>query len=129
MLTTATSNKTPPSGTTARGAIISFENVSKRFGSARALTDVTFSAIPSSVHAITGENGAGKSTLMKILAGVHKVTSGNILYKGKPIHFSGPAAALRAGISTVFQELTLLPNPLHCRKSVSGARAQKERIY
>jgi ribose transport system ATP-binding protein len=63
-----------------------------------------------SVHAVTGENGAGKSTLMNILAGVHRPTSGEILLFGDKVHFAGPKAAKQAGISTVFQELTVLPN-------------------
>jgi len=102
--------KTNSFGEQAGGVLISFKSVSKQFGNTDALSDVTFEARASSIHAITGENGAGKSTLMKILAGVHQVTSGEILREGKPIQFASPAAALHAGISTVFQELTLLPN-------------------
>jgi ribose transport system ATP-binding protein len=91
-------------------SLIIFKNVTKRFGSTEALSSVSFTGCAGSVHAITGENGAGKSTLMKLLAGVHRVDAGEILLNGNPIRFSGPGAALSAGISTVFQELTLLPN-------------------
>ena len=62
------------------------------------------------MHAITGENGAGKSTLMKLLAGVHQPDAGELFIDGKLRHLHSPAAARHAGISTVFQELTVLPN-------------------
>jgi ribose transport system ATP-binding protein len=91
-------------------SVIVFKNLTKRFGSTEALSSVSFAGRAGSVHAITGENGAGKSTLMKLLAGVHRIDAGEIFLNGTPIRFSGPGAALRAGISTVFQELTLLPN-------------------
>ena len=89
---------------------IEFRNISKRFGPIRALTDVSFVGRRGSVHAVTGENGAGKSTLIKILAGVHPPDAGEILRDGQPIRFQGPADARAKGVSTVFQELTLLPN-------------------
>mgnify|MGYP005811848055 CR=1 FL=1 len=89
---------------------IEFRNVAKSFGSIAALAAVSFAGYAGSVHAITGENGAGKSTLMKLLAGVYPPGSGEILLDGEVARFSGAADARAAGISTVFQELTLLPN-------------------
>lgn len=89
---------------------IEFRNVSKHFGSIKALTNISFVGRRGSVHAVTGENGAGKSTLMKILAGAHLPDSGEILRDGQPIQFISPADARVKGIATVFQELTLLPN-------------------
>ncbi|MBV9247312.1 MAG: sugar ABC transporter ATP-binding protein, partial [Methylobacteriaceae bacterium] len=84
--------------------------VSKSFGGALAVDAVSLELAPGSVHALMGENGAGKSTLMKILAGVYQPNSGGIFKNGHKISFANPREALEFGISTVFQELTLLPN-------------------
>ena len=82
----------------------------KAFGAVVALRDVSLTGRAGSVHAITGENGAGKSTLMKLLAGVYQPDAGELIIDGKVHHLHSPAEARHAGISTVFQELTVLPN-------------------
>ena len=98
------------SGSSAGGEMVRFEGVTKRFGANVALKDVSLVGHAGSVHAVTGENGAGKSTLMNLLAGVHQPSAGTIYLHGKPVVLAGPRAAQQAGISTVYQELTLLPN-------------------
>ena len=89
---------------------IELRSMCKAFGPVVALRDVSLVGQAGSVHAITGENGAGKSTLMKLLAGVHAPDAGELRIDGRVVHLHSPAAARRAGISTVFQELTVLPN-------------------
>lgn len=98
------------SGSPAGGVMVRFEGVSKRFGANVALKEVSLVGHAGSVHAVTGENGAGKSTLMNLLAGVHQPTTGTIYLHGKPVVLAGPRAAQQSGVSTVYQELTLLPN-------------------
>jgi len=83
--------------------------ITKSFPVIRALDDVTFACAKGEVHALCGENGAGKSTLMKILGGAYQPDSGRILIDGRAVAFSHPAAARRAGISVIHQELSLLP--------------------
>lgn len=90
--------------------LIEMSKISKAFGGAVALRGVSLTLQPGSVHALMGENGAGKSTLMKILAGVHQPDSGEIYKNGHKLAFANPREALNFGISTVFQELSLLPN-------------------
>lgn len=90
--------------------LIEMSNISKSFGGSLAVDRVSLELMPNSVHALMGENGAGKSTLMKILAGVHLPDSGEIYKNGNTISFANPREALEFGISTVFQELSLLAN-------------------
>ncbi len=90
--------------------LIVVHNVSKSFGSTIALNNVSLTGLTGSIHAITGENGAGKSTLMKLLAGVFHPDEGELRIGGQAVRLNSPAAARSIGISTVFQELTVLSN-------------------
>jgi ribose transport system ATP-binding protein len=90
--------------------LVEMSGISKAFGGNAVLKDVSLDLFPGTVLALMGENGAGKSTLMKILAGVHTPDKGQISLKGVQVRFGSPRSALDAGISTVFQELSLLPN-------------------
>lgn len=90
--------------------IVEMTGVTKAFGANVAVNDVSLSLPPGRVRALMGENGAGKSTLMKVLAGVHIPDQGQIKINGTAVNFVNPKQALEAGVSTVFQELSLLPN-------------------
>ncbi len=90
--------------------LIGTRDIVKSFGGVRAVRGVTFAAIGGEVHAIVGENGAGKSTLMRLLGGAERPDSGAVLLDGAPVRFETPAAALSAGIRTIHQEFTLLPD-------------------
>jgi simple sugar transport system ATP-binding protein len=81
-----------------------------RFAGDIALSDVSFRMFPGEVHSLMGENGAGKSTLIKAITGAIRLDAGSISVDGKPVSFATPAAAQRAGIRTVYQEIDLLPN-------------------
>ncbi|MGO2633331.1 MAG: sugar ABC transporter ATP-binding protein [Galactobacter sp.] len=82
---------------------------SKVFSGVTALDAVDFAVHPGSIHALIGQNGAGKSTLIKVLTGAYRPDSGEIRYQGKPVHFSRPSEAQDTGISTVYQEVNLIP--------------------
>ncbi len=90
--------------------IVSFKKISKRFPGVQALDNVSIDIEAGSCHALMGENGAGKSTLGKILAGLYQPDGGEILFEGKPVHFSGPQEAVAAGVSMVHQELLFCEN-------------------
>ena len=83
--------------------------ISKVFGGIRALDDVSFSVRGGEVHALLGENGAGKSTLMKILAGAHQATTGEIRIGGERVAIASPHASRALGIGIIYQELALAP--------------------
>ncbi|HEX6340581.1 sugar ABC transporter ATP-binding protein [Umezawaea sp.] len=91
-------------------AILEMTGIRKEFPGVVALDGVDFRMFPGEVHALMGENGAGKSTLIKTLTGVHGIDAGTIVLGGEPVAFAGPSQAQRAGVSTVYQEVNLLPN-------------------
>src|SRR5262245_14717254 len=93
-----------------QGPLLRVEGISKQYGGVRALQDVQFSCRAGSIHALLGENGAGKSTFIKILSGVVQPDRGRIYLDGAPVSFATPGAAADAGISCIFQELSLLPD-------------------
>jgi ribose transport system ATP-binding protein len=84
--------------------------VSKHFAGVQALRDVDFELRPGQVHTLVGENGAGKSTLIKVLTGVYQPDAGRLLLDGEPVAFGRPLDAQAAGISTVYQEVNLVPS-------------------
>lgn len=94
----------------AQEPILSLRGVSKKFGAVSALTDIELDINPGEVVALVGDNGAGKSTLVKVLAGVHQPTSGVIRYEGREVTMESPAAAMKLGIATVYQDLALCEN-------------------
>lgn len=95
---------------TATSEVLRLEQVDKAFPGVKALQGVSLQLWAGEVHALLGENGAGKSTLVKVMTGALPMDSGRMLLDGKLCHFASPAAAQRAGISTVYQEVNLLPN-------------------
>lgn len=90
--------------------IVELKKICKTFPGVRALSSVDFRLFPGEVHALMGQNGAGKSTLVKVLTGVYRQDSGEILLEGKPIRPDSPLAAQRLGINTVYQEINLCLN-------------------
>ncbi|MFF6996885.1 sugar ABC transporter ATP-binding protein [Streptomyces sp. NPDC008313] len=89
--------------------MLSVTGLSKTFPGVRALTGVDFTARAGEVHALIGENGAGKSTLIKVLTGVYQPDQGELAYDGSPVRFATPLQAQHAGISTIYQEVNLVP--------------------
>ena len=81
-----------------------------RFGADAAIDGVDFRMFPGEVHSLMGENGAGKSTLIKAITGALPLSEGELRIAGEVVRFATPHDAQRAGISTVYQEIDLLPN-------------------
>ena len=89
--------------------ILVMEMISKSFPGVKALDSVNFTVYENEVMALLGENGAGKSTLMKILSGVYKRDSGQIILEGQPVEMISPKDATDKGIAIIHQELNLIP--------------------
>lgn len=94
-----------PSG---RAHALTVCNVSKHFGGAQALNDVSLTVEAGEIRAVVGENGAGKSTLMRIIAGLEVSDAGSIQINGQQFDAS-PSAARASGVALVHQELSLVP--------------------
>ena len=92
--------------------VLSMRGIGKTFPGVRALHNVDFTLRKGEVHALMGENGAGKSTLIKVLTGVYTKDAGTIHLDGVEgeVVIRSPQDAQQAGISTVYQEITLCPN-------------------
>jgi len=92
--------------------VLEMHNIYKSFPGVKALQGVDFCLREGEVHALMGENGAGKSTLIKVLTGVYSKDEGQVFLKGfdKEVQIHSPQEAQEAGISTVYQEVTLCPN-------------------
>jgi len=95
--------------TTMPGPVLAVAEVSKRFAGVAALDGVSLDLYPGEVHALIGENGAGKSTLIKVITGVHRPDGGTVRYRGSDVAFAAPRDAQAAGISTIYQEVSLVP--------------------
>jgi len=89
---------------------VELRHISKRFPGVIANKDVSLKVETGTVHALIGENGAGKSTVMKILYGMQRPDSGEILVKGKEVNFKTPNDAIDAGIGMVHQHFMLADN-------------------
>jgi simple sugar transport system ATP-binding protein len=87
--------------------LIELRDISKSYGQVYALGGVNLSVDRGEVVGLIGDNGAGKSTLIKILSGVVKPTSGEILVRGKAVTGWSAARSREAGIETVFQDRAL----------------------
>ena len=89
-------------------AVIQLRDITKSYGSFNALRGVNLTVREGEVTCVLGDNGAGKSTLIKILAGLHQPTSGELLIDDSPTAFTTPRDAIDAGIATVHQALAIV---------------------
>jgi simple sugar transport system ATP-binding protein len=105
--------------------IIELRSVTKRFFGVTAVRDLSLTLAAGEVLCLLGENGAGKSTIIKILTGVEKPTSGEVLVDGAPVHFGSPREAREKGIATVYQEVGTLPLMSVARNFVLAAEPTK----
>lgn len=85
-------------------------NVYKRFAGVQALKGVSVTIERGQIYHLLGENGCGKSTLIKIISGAQPADAGSLIIDGREVQRLSPIEALSAGIETVYQDLSLLPN-------------------
>lgn len=89
--------------------LLLMDGITKQFPGVLALRDAWLHVHRGEVHALIGENGAGKSTMIKILTGAYRRDHGTILFDGQPVDFHSPQQAQANGVSTIYQEINLVP--------------------
>ena len=89
--------------------ILSGRNLVKRYGCVTALDHCDFDLMPGEILAVIGDNGAGKSTLIKAVSGAVIPDGGEVFLDGRPVRFTSPIDARKAGIETVYQTLAMSP--------------------
>jgi simple sugar transport system ATP-binding protein len=90
------------------GPLLKVKNISKSFGTVRALSNISFDLQRGKILGLVGDNGAGRTTLLNILSGGLQPSGGEICIKGKEARFKSPADAMKEGIATVYQFLELV---------------------
>ncbi|MER8437414.1 sugar ABC transporter ATP-binding protein [Mesorhizobium sp. M1312] len=91
------------------GLLLSMRGIDKRFTGIPALTQASLEVAAGEVHALIGQNGAGKSTLIKVLTGYYRRDGGEVLFQDTPFEVTSPQRAQASGISTIYQEINLVP--------------------
>ena len=99
----------PTSTSTLSAPLLQMRGIDKSFNGIPALIGASLEVEPGEIHALIGQNGAGKSTLIKILTGYYSKDAGEIIFNGAPFSASSPKAAQEGGISTIYQEINLIP--------------------
>ena len=94
---------------THQSPLLHMQDIQISFGGVPALRQARLSVAAGEVHALIGQNGAGKSTLIKILTGAYQRAGGTVQFDGREVDFRTPKAAREAGISTIYQEINLVP--------------------
>jgi rhamnose transport system ATP-binding protein len=90
-----------PDPNSAAAPVLALRGVSKSFGAVAAVQGVSFPLYAYEAHALIGENGAGKSTIVKMLAGVHRPDTGELLLDGASLDLHSPGDARAAGIAVI----------------------------
>ena len=88
--------------------VIELRNVGKSYGNVTALQGIDLRVGAGEVTCVLGDNGAGKSTLIKIMAGLHQQSEGQLLVDGEVATLGSPKDALDKGIATVYQDLAVV---------------------
>jgi ABC-type branched-subunit amino acid transport system ATPase component/ABC-type branched-subunit amino acid transport system permease subunit len=90
------------------GQALQIDDVSKRFGGIAALSNVSLTLEPGTVHAIVGPNGSGKTTLLNLISGYYPLDGGRIAIGGRDVAGSGAGQIARIGVRRTFQTPKLI---------------------
>ncbi len=108
-------------------ALLSVQNISKRFGGLRAVDQASFAVMPGRITALIGPNGAGKTTLFSIVSGFLRPDAGRILYEGADITGEPPHKLARRGIARTFQIVQPFAGLTVCENIAVGSHLSRPR--
>jgi simple sugar transport system ATP-binding protein len=103
-----TSRETPAPAATAGAPLLELRNICKRYGPIEALSDMNFQINRNEVVGLLGDNGAGKSTLIKLMSGVVRADTGDILANGQKVQLNSRQDSEALGIETIYQDTALV---------------------
>jgi branched-chain amino acid transport system ATP-binding protein len=119
-------------------ALLEVEDIVTQYGPVVALHGVSFRVPEGQIVTLLGANGAGKSTTLRTISGLLRVTRGQILFDGKPLHKMSPEQIVRAGVvqspegRQVFADLTVDENlemGAYTRRDRAGIARDKQRVF
>jgi ribose transport system ATP-binding protein len=108
--------------------VLEVRGLTKDFPGVKALKGVDFDVEAGEVHCLLGPNGSGKSTLIKCVSGAYEPTGGEILFRGEPLPTGQPAATLKLGVATIYQELDLVED-LTVAESIFLAHERRRGVF
>ena len=114
---------------TANTPLIELKNVGKSYGNIIALQGIDLRVGAGEVTCVLGDNGAGKSTLIKIMAGLHQQSAGELLVDDEATTFASPKQAVDQGIATVYQDLAVVSLMPVWRNFFLGQELTKGRLF
>jgi branched-chain amino acid transport system ATP-binding protein len=88
-------------------ATLEAADVTVKFGALSALSEVSFTVEPGTIHAVIGPNGAGKSTMLNVLSGVYRATAGEVRFGDEILTGKRPHQIARLGVTRAFQNIAL----------------------
>lgn len=110
--------------------VLEVKSIIKTYGGVKALDNVSMSLVAGHVHCLAGENGCGKSTLIKIISGVERPDSGQIIIDGEVQAALNPVDSILAGIQVIYQDFSLFPNLSVAENiSITAQVARKTKLY
>jgi branched-chain amino acid transport system ATP-binding protein len=111
----------PPQGAGDVTALLTLDNVSRRFRGLKAVDGVSFSVDKGEIVGLIGPNGAGKTTLINLITGVHPATAGRVLFEVNDITRSRPYQIARLGLARTFQIVQPFPKMTVVDNVAAGA--------
>ena len=104
--------------------ILTFKDVTLKFGGITALNSVSFDVNPGELYAIIGPNGAGKTSIFNCISGIYRPTEGNVTYGSNSIPELRPDQVANLGIARTFQNIELFENMTVIDNILFGAHRQ-----